>query len=75
MRQFNISNIIAYAVSIVTAGLGSLIVIRIIDFNIESIPRTIFGIVLILMGIYRFAITRMKAISLRQRKKMMDENE
>ena len=75
MRQLNIANFVAYIVAIIFAGLGLAIIMGVIDLYIEPTPRKIFGVVLILMGIYRFAITRMKASSSKQRKKIFDEDE
>ena len=77
MRQLNIANLTAYVVAIIFAGLGLGIIMEVgvLALNIEPKMRNIFGAVLILMGIYRFAITRMKASSSKQRKKIFDEDE
>ncbi len=75
MRQLNIANLVAYVVAVIFAGLGLAIIMGVIELNIEATPRKIFGAVLILMGIYRFAITRMKASPSKQRRKIFDEDE
>jgi len=75
MRQLNIANLVAYVVAIIFAGLGLAIIMGIIALDIEPKMKKIFGAVLILMGIYRFAITRMKASSSKQRRKIFDEDE
>lgn len=75
MSQFNISNLMAYIVALVFAGLGLAIIMGVIGLNTEPTMKNIFGAVLILMGVYRFAITSMNANSLKQRKKIFDEDE
>ena len=62
MRAANVSRLFAYAVSFITVGAGVIVVSGF--FVSESVPvqlRATFGVVLVLLGIYRFVITRMKA--------------
>ncbi|MBI3586034.1 MAG: hypothetical protein HY088_02760 [Ignavibacteriales bacterium] len=55
------SRVMAYAVSAVTFVMGALVLAGL--FIHETVPkefRITFGVVLVLMGIYRFAITKTK---------------
>jgi cytochrome c biogenesis protein CcdA len=75
MGHFSISNLIAYVVALVTGGLGLAIATRLLNLNLQPTARYVFGAVLILMGVYRFLITFMKANAARERKKIFDEDE
>ncbi len=63
MMAADVSRLFAYAVSLITVSAGIIVVS---GFSVsESIPgqfRIIFGVVLVLLGIYRFVITRMRAM-------------
>ena len=65
----------AYTVALVFAGLGLGIIMGVIGLNTDPTMSNIFGAVLILMGVYRFAITHLKVNSSKQRKKIFDEDE
>ncbi len=75
MRQLNIANLVAYVIAIFFAGFGLAIIMGAIPLSIEPTMSKLFGALLILMAIYRFVYTRMKASSLKQRKKIFDEDE
>ena len=75
MRQLNIANLVAYVIAIFFAGFGLAIIMGIIPLSIEPTMSRVFGALLILMAIYRFALTRMRANSSKKRKKIFDEDE
>lgn len=57
------SRVMAYAVSAITFVIGALVVAGV--FIQETVPkgfRITFGVVLMLMGVYRFAITKTKEV-------------
>ncbi len=63
MRAADVSRLFAYAISLITISGG--IIVASGFFVSESVPRQfriIFGVVLILLGIYRFVITRMRSV-------------
>ena len=60
----------AYAVSAITFVMGALVVAGV--FIQQTVPkefRITFGIVLMLMGIYRFAVTRTKEVQAKRLEK------
>ena len=62
MGAADVSRLFAYAVSFITVSSGVILVSGF--FVPESVPaqfRITFGVVLVLLGIYRFVITRMRA--------------
>ncbi len=75
MGHFSISNLIAYLVAFVTGGLGLAVATRLLDLKLQPTARYVFGAVLVLMGVYRFLITFMKANAARERKRFLDDDE
>ena len=73
MRQVSLSTLTGYVVAAFAAGLGIAVLTRLLNFNVQPTARYIFGAVLLLMGIYRFAITWTKARAVEERKKMSDD--
>jgi len=74
MGHFSVSNLIAYLVAIVTGGLGIAVAANLLSLNVQPTARYVFGAVLILMGVYRFLITFMKANAARERKRIFDDD-
>ena len=75
MGHFSVSNLTAYLLAVVTGGLGIAIAADLLGLNVQPTARYVFGAVLILMGVYRFLITFMKANAARQRKRMFDDED
>ncbi len=75
MGHFSVSNLIAYLLAIVTGGLGLAIVTNLLNLNLQPTARYVFGAVLLLMGVYRFLITFVKANAARERKRILDDEE
>ena len=75
MGHFSASNLIAYLVAVVTGGLGIAIAADLLGLNVQPTARYTFGAVLILMAVYRFLITFMKANAERQRKRIFDDDD
>ncbi len=75
MEHLSVSNLIAYLLAIVTGGLGLAIVTNLFELNLQPTARYVFGAVLVLMGVYRFLITFVKANAARQRKRMFDDDD
>ena len=61
MRQVEPGALFAYAVAMVSFGLGVALLMGWWDSGIPSKARYTIGLVLILMSIYRVLVTRMKA--------------
>ena len=67
LQPVNLSVVIGYAVSAMTSTLGVLVLFGM--FLPEAVPsqvRTTFGVVLVLLGVYRFAITRVRVMQSRR---------
>ncbi|GEM_PF-627141 len=60
MRRLDPMKIPAYAIAGVTFCAGMALVTGLLEFDVPARVRYIFGIVLILMSIYRFLITYWK---------------
>jgi hypothetical protein len=73
MGQLDASKLVAYAVALVSAVFGIVVLTGYLKLQVEPMARYTFGVVLILMGIYRFAITRMKSESSRKTRRFLDE--
>jgi hypothetical protein len=54
------SKIFAYAIAAVTLSAGVALVTGLLDFEVPSRVRYTFGAVLMLMGVYRFIVTRLQ---------------
>jgi hypothetical protein len=67
------SQVLAYAVSLVTAGFGIAILTNAFRIQVEPTIRVTFGIVFLILSMYRFALTRMKSITQKGRKNLWDE--
>ncbi len=65
----------SYLFAVVICVLGVLIIAGIIRLNVETSARYAFGFILILMGIYRFAMTLIKQNTLKKRKYNFHEDE
>ena len=62
MRTADVSKLFAYAVSFITVSAGVIVVLGF--FVSESLParfRMTFGVVLVLLGVYRFVMTRVRS--------------
>jgi len=73
--HFSLSSLVAYLVAVVTGGLGLAIATGLLDLSLQPTARYLFGAVFLLMGVYRFLITFIKANALRQRKRILDDDE
>ncbi|MBN1503500.1 MAG: hypothetical protein JW952_00385 [Candidatus Eisenbacteria bacterium] len=73
--HLSISNVMAYLVALVTGGLGVAIAADLLQLNLQPTARYVFGAVLILMGVYRFLVTFLKANAARERKRIFDDEE
>jgi hypothetical protein len=60
MQPISTSKVLAYAIAGATFCAGVAIVTNMLDFEVPSQIRYTFGIVLILMSVYRFLITYYK---------------
>lgn len=61
MDAFVVSQRLGYVVALITVGAGVLVMIGLLIP--ETVPdkfRMTFGVILILTGVYRFAVTRLK---------------
>lgn len=59
MKAWEVSKFFAYGVSLITASAGFLVLVGLLVS--QSVPpqvRITFGVVLFLLGIYRFVVTR-----------------
>ncbi len=71
LQHVNISALLGYSVSAITVTLGALVLVGL--FLPEAVPhrvRVVFGVVIVLLGIYRFVITRVQVM---QSKRERDE--
>jgi hypothetical protein len=59
-NKLNYSELLGYIVAFITVCGGFVILINILKFQIVPFVRYTFGIVIILIGVYRFVITRLK---------------
>ncbi len=75
MSQVSVSTLTGYVVAAVAAGLGIAVLTRLLNLNIQPTARCVFGAVLLLMGIYRFAITWTRARRPDERKKSFDDEQ
>jgi hypothetical protein len=57
MKKFDIPRLLGYAVGSVSLLFGLSIILNWWDFPLPAFTRNMFGIVLILLGIYRFSVT------------------
>jgi hypothetical protein len=67
LHPVNLSTVIGYAVAAVTSTLGFLVLFGM--FFPEAVPnqvRVTFGVVLVLLGVYRFAVTRVRVMQSRR---------
>ncbi len=60
MQAISPSKLFSYAIAGVSVCAGVAVVTGLLHFNVPTQVRNTFGIVLILMGIYRFLITYWK---------------
>ncbi len=58
MNKFNFPKVLGYLVSIIAIITGIIILTNILNLQVIPFVRYVFGIVCILMGIYRYVITR-----------------
>lgn len=61
MRQLDPSAFFAYAVALVSLGFGVALLTGWWDPGIPASARYMFGFVMVLLSVYRFLVTRMKA--------------
>jgi len=54
------SKIFAYAIAAMTFSAGVALVTGLLNFEVPSRVRYTFGVVLILMGVYRYTVTRLQ---------------
>jgi len=73
MRQVSVSTLTGYVIAAFAAGLGIAVLTRLLNFNVQPTARYIFGAVLLLMGIYRFAITWTQARAASERRKIAED--
>ncbi len=73
MGELDASKLLAYAVALTSAVFGILVLTGYIKLEVEPLVRYTFGIVLILMAIYRFVMTRMKSERSRRRRHFLDD--
>ena len=59
-NKLNYSELLGYIVAFITMVGGFVILINMLKFQIVPFVRYTFGIVIILIGVYRFVITRLK---------------
>jgi cytochrome c biogenesis protein CcdA len=59
-NKLNYSELLGYIVAFITMGGGFVILINMLKFQIVPFVRYTFGIVIILVGVHRFVITRLK---------------
>lgn len=59
-NSFNFPKILGYTVSVITVIAGITILSDILNLHAVPSVRYMFGIVIVLIGIYRFVITRTK---------------
>lgn len=77
-NKLNYSELLGYIVAFITMGGGFVILINMLKFQIIPFVRYTFGIVIILIGVHRFVITRLKyRVDIKEmtRKIMDDEDE
>jgi hypothetical protein len=77
-NKLNYSELLGYIVAFITMVGGFVILINMLKFQIVPFVRYTFGIVIILIGVYRFVITRLKyRVDIKEmtRKIMDDEDE
>jgi len=73
MVRFDPSQILAYAVSLVAAGLGIAVITNVFKIQAEPAVRTTFGVVFFLLAIYRFVNARMQSNLRKPRRSLWDE--
>jgi membrane protein insertase Oxa1/YidC/SpoIIIJ len=61
MKHVDPGAILAYAVAMLSFGCGVALLLGWWDFSIPDSARYTFGVVMILMAVYRVLVTRMKA--------------
>jgi hypothetical protein len=61
MRSPDPGDLLAYAVAVLSFGFGVALLLGWWDSRIPSSARYTFGVVMILMAVYRVLVTRMKA--------------
>jgi uncharacterized membrane protein YidH (DUF202 family) len=77
-NKLNYSELLGYIVAFITMVGGFVILINMLKFQIVPFVRYTFGIVIILVGVHRFVITRLKyRVDIKEmtRKIMDDEDE
>ena len=67
MKKIPIAIILAYAVAAFSLTFGLLLIINRLDFRMPSSTRYTFGIVMILLAVYRISITQLKICQSRLR--------
>jgi hypothetical protein len=70
MKKIDIPRLLAYAVGSVSLLFGLSIMLNIWNFPVPPFTRNMFGIVMILLGIYRFSVTSLQ--KRRERRKYDD---
>jgi len=75
MSQFSLTTLTGYVVAAVAAGLGIAVLTGFLNITAQPTARYIFGAVLLLMGGYRFLVTRMKASASKHSKSGLDDED
>ncbi len=60
MKKFDIPRLLGYAVGSVSLLFGLSIILNWWDFPVPAFTRNMFGVVLILLGVYRFSVTTLQ---------------
>jgi hypothetical protein len=71
MEKIDIPRLLGYAVGSVSLLFGLSIILNWWDFPVPAFTRNMFGFVLVLLGIYRFAVTGLQ--KRRERRRYNDD--
>jgi len=73
MGDLDASKLLAYAVALASGVFGILVLTNYIKLEVEPAARYTFGIVLLLMAVYRFVMTKMKTDRSHKRRHFLDD--
>jgi len=75
MDSPDIGKIFGYGIAIISFSAGLLLLTGLLPFDAEPVMRNSFGVVLVLMGLYRFVITHFKPKPSRWRRFTNDDQD
>ncbi len=66
--NLDLSKLLAYTVGVIAIIIGIMILTGLLKFAVTPSVRTIAGVVVLLIGVHRLVMTRMKAVPSRREK-------